>query len=110
MTQHFYIENGEQYNVTGTVGFLVERKNPYRSQKMPVRTLSDSPARTNLGGKSLLTGWCGETDNVSTYARGVAQVIAVYANGRARVRTLHGKKLVEALNRLGWPELEEQIA
>jgi len=91
MTKHFYIENDEECNAVGTVGFLVERKNPYRPLRRPVRKLSDRPA-----------------DNVSTYTRGVAQVIAVYANGRARVRTLHGIEAVDALAKLGWSDLSEE--
>ena len=107
MSKHFYIENGFEYNLVGTVGFLVERSYPYHAYIKPVRTLSDTPARTNLGGRPLRMGWCGETDNISTYAWGVAAVVQVFANGRARVRTLHGAEALVALAKLGWPDLGE---
>jgi len=109
MTQHYYIENGFEFNVIGAVGFLVQRSEPYKPYINPTHKLYDRPACTNMSHQPKLNGWCGSTDNVSINALGVAQVVQVFANGRARVRTLHGAEAVEALGKLGWSDMDEQM-
>ena len=91
------------YEAVGDVGFLVrivrEGRETYR--------LRDTPPRTNQSHEPRLTGWCGETDNVSTFGEGMARVTATNVAGeRMRVALLTGPELAAALEAAGYPGLE----
>lgn len=87
----------------GTIGFLVSHTNTMRGSD--VHELRDTPAYTNMSHRPRLDGWCGETNNVSTYGCGMAIVERVAKNGRALVRGLEGDDLRAALEEFGYPEL-----
>lgn len=90
----------------GDVGFLVE------SQKTNVRgcptrySLRSRPAHTNMSHEPKLKGWCGETNNISITAEGLARVVRVTKNSRAQIVPLQGEEQSRALKTLGYPELD----
>jgi hypothetical protein len=86
----------------GDIGYLVETHTNGRTSW----SLWDRPLRTNVSHEPRLSGWCGETDNRSRFARGVGRVVRVNAAGdRAQIVTLAGDELSEFLARDGYPEL-----
>jgi hypothetical protein len=87
----------------GVVGFLILRSN--NNDRSERYVLSDWPAQTNVSREPRLTGWCGETNNVSTHAEGLVRVERMARNGRAYVVQLAGADLRAALEELGYPEL-----
>jgi hypothetical protein len=91
-----------EYQAVGDIGFVIETVREGRSRWH----LRESPARTNQSHQPTLVGWCGETDNVSTHARGMARVVRVNGAGdRMMVEALTGEALVQALEACGYPEL-----
>lgn len=84
----------------GDVGFLIQRSPQGRADTYHLRR---HPARTNGSHEPKLYGWCGETDNVSVYAEGLARVVKVAKNGRRRVAQVD--PTAELLEELGYPEL-----
>ena len=86
----------------GQVGFLVLVSPEQRADRYDLR---DSPPHTNQSHEPRLNGWCGTTDNVAVYGRGMARVVRVARNGRALVVPLEGEDLRAALDTLGYPEL-----
>ena len=88
----------------GNVGFLVCRTNEYGGERC---ALQDRPAYTNQSHEPLLTGWCGNYNNTSTHAMGMARVVKIAQNERMLVNELKGAELTAALEELGYPELEE---
>jgi len=99
-----WIDN--DYAKVGFVGFLIEtcdESNGNRSRW----SLDESPARTNRSREPQLRGWCGTTNNVAVFARGLGKIEKLSANQeRAFVRILEGDELADALETLGYPELE----
>lgn len=89
----------------GDVGFLVERSHNLHGTSR--YGLCDTPAHSNLSHEPRLHGWCGTTDDVATYGRGMARVERLAKNGRALVRVLTGDELAEALEEHGYPDLAE---
>jgi hypothetical protein len=92
----------------GQVGFLIERENVNKGGKG--LRLSDHPPITNLSHQPRLHGWCGTTNDVAVYARGMAKVVRVCKNGRAQVAKIEGDELKAALNDFGYPDLGEAEA
>ena len=90
----------------GDIGYLVEVNNANNGRT--TWSLRDRPAHTNESHKPRLSGWCGETDNRSVFARGVVQVTDINARqDRARIRLLNGDELLEFLAKDGYPDLAE---
>lgn len=88
----------------GDVGFLIAVKDT--SNGGPERfSLRDNPARTNRTHEPKLVGWCGETNNRSVEARGMARVARVTSNGRVLVAPIDGADLQRALDASGYPDL-----
>lgn len=85
-----------------THGYLVETVHNGRTSW----SIRERPLRTNQSNEARLTGWCGETDNKSRFARGVVRVISRNAGGdRARIAPVTGAELAAWLERDGHPEL-----
>jgi hypothetical protein len=95
----------DPYLSVGDVGFLVECQ--HNLQGWTRYSLQDVPACTNMGHAEQLHGWCGTTNDVAVYARGVAKVERLAKNGRVRVQRLFGADRAAALEELGYPELAE---
>ena len=87
-----------------TVGFLIERCPQGRAS---IWSISDRPAHTNRSREPRLRGWCGETNNVSIYARGLVQLGIATPNGRVRITRLRkgSEEEREALELLSYPDL-----
>jgi hypothetical protein len=90
----------------GDVGFLVRATHLLKGWART--TLQDEPVRTNLGGRPLLTGWAGTTDDVSVYALGLAELVKIRGR-RGQVRLVEGSELVAGLEVMGWPELGDEL-
>lgn len=86
----------------GDVKFLVKVSPQERED---FYTLLDRPPCTNMSNKPMLYGWCGSTNNVSIYGKGMCRVTKVTAAGRALVERLEDDELADALEAAGWPEL-----
>lgn len=95
---------GAEYVTVGEIGFLVRRVGE-NLQQADSYMLQDSPAMTNISREPRLVGWCGETNNVSIYAEGLARVVRVTANKRALIVAVPPAEVAAALDQLGWPEL-----
>jgi len=67
-------------------------------------TVLARPAYTNLNHEPRLRGWCGTTNDKSTYALGLARVIASYKNGRVRLAWVRPTR--ERLAALGYGNLD----
>lgn len=88
----------------GTIGYLVETFNT--STGHTTFSLWEGPCRTNGSHKPMLTGWCGETDNRSRDARGVAKIVKVNKRGdRGQIVKLSGAALATFLADDGHPDL-----
>ena len=95
--------DGETLSV-GDIGFLVSRD--HTSSRAPATYhIGARPAHTNSSHQPRLTGWCGETNNVSIHAHGLARVVRTARNGRAQVVALTAEEIPAALETLGYPEL-----
>jgi hypothetical protein len=93
----------ENYSMgVGDSGYLVSRTKNGRASF----ALHERPLRTNQSNQPTLDGWCGETDNVSRFARGAWRVARMNKAGdRAQIVRLEGADLAEFLERDGYPEL-----
>lgn len=91
----------------GDVRFLVETLNT--SNGVTTWSLRDAPLRTNQSHEPRLSGWCGETNNRSHYARGMVIVTKVArkydAFNRACVRAAKAAERADALLSCGYPDL-----
>lgn len=96
--------DGDDAIQVGYIGFLVRtiRRNDGDAETW---SLHGSPMRTNQSCQPRLTGWCGETNNISYYAHGMARVTRCAANGRVRIAQLCGADLAAALEAAGYPEI-----
>ncbi len=103
MTTRWIGDESTTYTV-GETEFLIERSDTMRRGRDSLG-LSNRPAHTNQSHKPRLYGWCGTTDDVAVYARGVWRVTKIAKNGRAQVEKLTGPELATALETLGYPEL-----
>ena len=86
----------------GEIGFLVCRVN-HNERRRETYSLRERPAHTNQSHEARLDDWCGETNNVSVYAMGLAQVARRTKNGRCCLRRV--EPTAEVLESLGYPEL-----
>lgn len=86
----------------GEAGFLVEVCPQGKASRWLLRT---RPQVTNDSQEPRLVGWCGETDNVSRFARGLARATVFTPNGRARIYPVVGEDCKTALELLAYPEL-----
>ena len=95
----------DSYATVSTTGYLVETVNNNRGSASSF-SLRERPLRTNQSLQPRLTGWCGETDNQSRFARGVWTVVQTNKAGdRARIAEVKGEALAAFLERDGYPEL-----
>ncbi len=90
-----HIDNGE-------LAFLVERFNENTGRT--TYYLSRRPPHTNRSNEPRLNGWCGTTNNIAKYGRGLAKIVRRAKNGRAMLVPV--APTAEALEELGYPELE----
>lgn len=87
-----WIDCSSDVNV-GFTGYLVSSDNS-NTRSWDVLALYPTPLRTNQSHKERLTGWCGETDNVSRTAKGVWRIVRLNKLGnRAQIVQLHGAEL-----------------
>jgi hypothetical protein len=98
-----YIDSDNCETTPGKPGFLVETTKEGVSHWF----LRDRPAKTNRTYKPQLNGWCGEDNNKSTYARGLARVVVHLPNARARIERIPDSESANVLEELGYPELIE---
>jgi hypothetical protein len=98
-------ENHIDENLTNGIGFLMERTS-YRNGCVTTWHLLSRPVHTNSSHEPRLTGWCGDTDNVSRYAEGLARVARRAKNGRVCLAKV--EPTVALLEELGYPELAEE--
>lgn len=88
----------------GFVGFLIRVSD--NSHGGEHYNISDRPAHTNRSHMPKLNGWCGETQNVSVTAEGLARVERITKNDRALVeRVTDPEEVASALEELGYPDL-----
>lgn len=95
---------------TGTTGYLVEtiNNNARGAQSFSIR---ERPLRTNQSNEPRLSGWCGETNNLSRFARGVWKVVRTNKDGtRAQIVRVEGADLAAFLEADGYPELIPETA
>ena len=105
-----YIDECNSEMNDGEVGFLVSRLNTSRGSSSEYYSLQARPAHTNMSHEPKLDAWCGETNNISTTAEGLAQVVKTFKNGRQRLRTIPSGSEEErsALKALGYPDLQDE--
>lgn len=104
MQSKMWMDAQGDFSQPGDVAFVLEVS---PQQKADYYVARRSPGRTNRSNAQRLTGWLGETNNVSTHSLGVWEVVRQAAsNGdRIEVRRLDGSELEQALEELGYPEL-----
>ena len=94
--------DGDMGEKIGDVGYVVEVVREGRSRW----SLRERPARTNGSCEPRLEGWCGETDNRSVHAHGVAKIVGQNKTGdRLRIVSVTGAELAAFLESDGHPEL-----
>jgi len=102
-----WIDTYDEPTKLGQIGFLVMIQD---QNNMAERwQLRDRPPYTNGSHEPRLEGWCGTTDNRAIYGRGMARITRVARNGRALVTPLTGQDLTDALEELGFPELDPSV-
>ena len=107
MSTPTWIDCDDYSTRVGTTGYLVETLNTNTGRTS--WGLRERPLHTNQSNEPRLTGWCGETDNRSRYARGVVRVSAVNERGdRCRIASIQGADLVAFLEKDGYPELASE--
>lgn len=90
----------------GEIGFVVEAVR----EGVARRALHRAPLRTNLSGVPRLHGWCGETNNVSRHACGLARFMLTNTHGdRVFAAPIVGDEAASFLAANGWPELVEEV-
>lgn len=104
MSQWIDVGYGDAKRAVGDIGYLVETCNSNTGREY--LALRERPLRTNRSGVPHLRGWCGETDNQSRTAKGVAKIVRVNkAQDRAQIVAVTGDDLVAFLEADGYPEL-----
>ena len=102
ITKPLWIGPDESLRV-GDTGFILHLSHIDRADRYIVR---DTPARTNRSFEDRLYGWCGSSEDLSTYACGIVRVVRVARNGRVLVTPLTGVARSTALAELGYPDLD----
>jgi hypothetical protein len=88
----------------GDIGFLVESVHVLHQTSR--YGLYDRPCHTNLSHAPKLTGWCGSTNDISRYAKGLARVVRIAGNGRVQIAEIDGAEGAAWLRDVaGYPEL-----
>jgi hypothetical protein len=92
----------------GDIGFIAYHEdinNPGRGYYK----LYEGPVRTNMSRQYILSGWAGTFNNRVTNAEGIGRVARVTSGGdRMQIARVKGAAAIaEALEELGWPELED---
>lgn len=100
-----YIDLGDVHIIdyTAGVGFLIETRPQGKAPRFEVHP---HPGHTNQSHEPRLSGWLGETNNVSSFARGVVRCVGRSDNDRVSVEPLDGDSLRAALATLCYPELD----
>lgn len=99
-----WIDANNEMNV-GDVGYLVSLDNS-NTRAWDVLRLYPTPLRTNRSHEERLTGWCGETNNVSRTAMGAWRIVKTNKRGdRMLIQQLKGADLCAFLMNDGRPEL-----
>lgn len=106
MTTRWIGDDSTPYSL-GETGFLVEHSHQLRGSDS--LTLREHPTHTNQSHQPRLYGWCGTTNDIAIYARGVWRVTKIAKNGRAMIEQLKGPDLTAALETLGYPALAEEV-
>lgn len=88
----------------GDIGFLIESTDNNRRGAVKYR-LDSEPRCTNQSLQPRLTGWCGETNNVSVYAMGLRRVSKLTKDGRALLARLTDAERDEWLRANGYESL-----
>lgn len=85
------------------VGFLVESVR----EGVSTWSLRTRPVAKNQSGERIVSGWAGETDNVSRYARGLARALVRSPNDRVQIEPVdpYTPEGHAALETLCFPEL-----
>jgi hypothetical protein len=93
----------------GKIGFLTRAMSTNNGGE--TWSLSAFPLHTNQSHMPRLYGWCGETNNVSRYAEGLALVESQNPyNDRLRIRPVTDPAEIRAaLEALDYPELADEI-
>lgn len=90
----------------GEINFLVRcvYNNDGGAERYALRS---TPLVTNQSYEARLNGWCGETNNVSAFAEGLARVTKRSANGRRALvsRVTRPSEIRAFLTSEGYPEL-----
>ena len=92
----------------GDAGFLVEITNDVKgSQRFELR---DRPPTTNQSHMPRARGWCGTTNDVAVYGRGVWRVAKVAKNGRCKLEEITvWEEVLDFLEEYGYPDLLDEI-
>jgi hypothetical protein len=99
-----WIDCGQDVAV-GDAGYLASIDDSNR-RSWDRLALYPTPLRTNRSNEERLTGWCGETDNVSKTAKGAWRVVRKNRSGdRAQIVQLKGADLCAFLASDGRPNL-----
>jgi hypothetical protein len=103
-----WIDGKNTCDATGYVAdnepaFLVEVY--HENNGRTVHYLDRRPPHTNQSFKPQLNGWCGTTNNVARYGRGLAKIVRRAKNGRVLVVPVEPTR--EVLETLGYPDLAE---
>lgn len=108
MQTKMWMDSADRFSHSGDVAFVLEVS---PQQKADYYVARSSPGRTNRSNEPRLTGWLGETNNVSTHAIGVWKVVrqATCSAHRVEARRLEGAELAAALLDLGYPELTPEV-
>jgi hypothetical protein len=95
----------------GDVGFLLEISPINEEGQRPRRKrveIRDNPVRTAGTLEEMLFGYL-EGDRTDVEALGVATVVEAAPNGRGKLQSLWGDEARAALQKLGYPELEDDL-
>lgn len=100
-----WIDNNNYGNFyVGSIGFLV--RSLHTNNGMETCRLNARPLRTNISGEARLSGWCGETNNISRYAEGVWKITRQNKSGtRLLISKVTGKDLEKFLEEEGYSGL-----
>jgi hypothetical protein len=106
--QKWYSITPDDVSASGT-GFLVERS--HELEHWETASLQASPASTNMSHRPRLVGWCGTTNNVGVYGRGIGVLVKWNSAGdRALIREATPEEAAKFLEAEGWTDLLGEVA